>query len=295
MREAKKVCEQTGTGASTRNGSGRSLPSKKNALVGLTLASLLSPWACAPELVVGRWDCVTPAEGGASAAGDPPPADQAITLPWTTGFEDGFCGFYSAGGFCYVNPAASYEVTSSPVHSGTSAAAFHIAGDPAVDGLQARCARQGTLPAAAYYGAWFFIPDAVTATDNWNLFHFDGDTADVKHGLWDVSLAVGADGNLYAFVFDFLRMLIRLPTGPADVPIGAWFHLEVYWERAADNTGSFELYVDGALALSLTDLATDDTEIGQWYVGNLAKSLTPRPNTLYVDDVTIALERQGGP
>jgi hypothetical protein len=224
MRGAKKVCEPAGIGAWTRSGDGRPLPSKK-ALCFFTVASVLGSSACEPELVVGRWDCVTSAEGGASSMEDPPP-DQAISLPWSTGFEDGFCGFSRAGGFCYVNPEASNEITSSPVHSGTSAAAFHIAGDPALDGLQARCARQGTLPAAAYYGAWFFIPDTVTATDNWNLFHFDGDTADVAHGLWDVTLEVGPDGNLRAYAFDFLRMLPRRPTEPATVPVGAWFHLE---------------------------------------------------------------------
>jgi hypothetical protein len=42
----------------------------------------------------------------------------------------------------------------SPVHSGSSAAAFHVAGDyPGIDGLQARCALDGVLPEAAYYGA----------------------------------------------------------------------------------------------------------------------------------------------
>lgn len=61
-----------------------------------------------------------------------------------------------------------------------------------------------------------------------------------------------------------------------------------------EPTGVFELYVDGVEALSLTDLVTDDSETGEWYVGNLATQLQPRPNTLYVDDVTISATRRGG-
>jgi hypothetical protein len=37
----------------------------------------------------------------------------------------------------------------------------------------------------------------------------------------------------------------------------------------------------------LTGLATDNTDWGQWYVGNYATSLVPPSSTLYVDDVTI--------
>jgi hypothetical protein len=37
----------------------------------------------------------------------------------------------------------------------------------------------------------------------------------------------------------------------------------------------------------LTNILTDDSSVGQWYVGNLATGLTPPASTLYVDDVTI--------
>ena len=47
------------------------------------------------------------------------------------------------------------------------------------------------------------------------------------------------------------------------------------------------LYQDGALLLEVTGIVTDDTDVAQWYVGNLAKALTPPDSTLYVDDVTI--------
>ena len=78
------------------------------------------------------------------------------------------------------------------------------------------------------------------------------------------------------------------------MPVGQWFHLEVYLWRASGATGQFALYVDGARALDLTDIETDNTEPGQWYVGNLAIEIEPSTNTLFVDDVTISTVRQGG-
>lgn len=248
--------------------------------------------SCEPTLVVGTWAC------DPNGSGPLPPPDTSVTepleLPWETGFENGFCAYSDTGGFCYANPAASYELVDSPVRSGTRAAAFHVAGQEG-DGLQARCARHGILPEAAYYGAWFYVPVPITSSNNFNLFHFDGNGADVHHDLWDVSLELDGDGELSAYVFDFLRMTTRRPTaGLGRVPVGEWFHLEVYWVRATDPTGTFALYVNGVEALSLTDLITDDSEAGEWYVGSLATELRPQPNTLYVDDVTLSATPRGG-
>ncbi len=219
---------------------------------------------------------------------------EPVMLPWETGFENGFCDYADSGGLCYANPAASYALVSSPARSGSRAAAFQVAGEEG-DGLQARCARHGILPQAAYSGAWFYVPVPITSSNNFNLFHFDGNGADVHHDLWDVSLEIDADGELSAYVFDFLRMTTRRPSGVSGrVPVAEWFHLEVHWVRAADPTGSFELYVNGTKALSLTDLVTDDSTAGEWYVGSLATELQPRPNTLYVDDVTLSATPRGG-
>src|SRR6187551_76969 len=98
----------------------------------------------------------------------------ALALPWSTSFENGFCDYAVASGYCYGDTRASFEIVSSPVHSGNSAAAFNIVVDDAFDGLQARCVRHGQLPEAAYYSAFFFIPSAPTFANNWNLIHFQG-------------------------------------------------------------------------------------------------------------------------
>jgi hypothetical protein len=261
-------------------------------VVRCALAALgISAAACDAHILVGAdpapRSCVD--AGGAGGGGAAIP----LTVPWTTGFENGFSdwGQPSNEGFCYplvlAGGALPYIVTA-PVHRGQFAAAFAVntdAGTPS----QTRCVRQGVLPQSAYYGAWYFVPATATNKDNWNLLHFQG--ASVANGncvleLWDVSLTNDADGGLATSVYDFLRQR-SLPAGPA-IPIAQWFHLEVFLRRAADGTGRFTLYQDGQVVRDLDGLQTDDSVWGQWYVGNFATALSPSGSTVYVDDVTIS-------
>ncbi len=260
-----------------------------HASAGVALACLAS--GCEPELVVGTWACPAPDVPPPGDAGATASLEKIVGVPWTTGFEKtGFCDYGRAGGFCYSSPGASYEIVDAPVHGGSSAAAFSATADPAADGAQARCFREGALPSEALYGAWFYVPSLADDAGNWNLMHFQGGAPNALHGLWDVSLDVVEDGTLALYVFDFLRGTSRrVPAGVAPaVPIGAWFRVEFRLRRAADSTGEVALYQDGALLLTLTGLATDDTDFGQWYVGNLVNALTPPDSTLYVDDVAIS-------
>jgi hypothetical protein len=253
-------------------------------IVPLLCALLLG---CEPDLVVGKWECrASVGDDGVEMATEP------AAVPWSTSFENAFCDYSAPAGFCYAAERASYQVVTSPVHSGKRAAAFSLSADGAFDGYQTRCVRQGELPKAAYYSAFFLIPEAPSAASNWNLMHFRSGDGGPAHGLWDVSLERQADGTFQVYLFDFLRSLTRATTDVPAVPIGSWFELELYLERAADGTGEVALYQDGQLALALDGLVTDDATYGQWYVGNLAASLTPAESVLYVDDVSIRLTRQ---
>jgi hypothetical protein len=248
---------------------------------GFVLAALCI--ACEPELDVGSWIC------------PPPDADSAPANPgkrvesfWTTGFETGFCDYMRAGGICYSTGEGSYDVVDEPVHSGSHAAAYSVTSDASRRASQARCYREGALPQHAIYGVWFYLPSPAANTGNWNLIHFQGGSpGGSMHNLWDVSLKSNDDGTLVAYLFDFLNAGIRVPNAAPAVPIGSWFHLEFRLRRAANATGEMALYQDGTLLMELTGLPTDDTDYGQWYVGNYADALTPPTSTIYADDVTI--------
>jgi len=229
-------------------------------------------------------------EAGASCVDTGTPtatATDPITVPWSAGFENDFCEYVDAGGFCYGGGVR--KIVTSPVHSGRYAAEFTVSTADTTSN-QARCVRQGVLPTEAYYGAWYYIPAtaSVDKTDSlWNLLHFQGgDTS--QDGLWDVTLINAADGSLQLLVYDFLNSTVRKPTTPPAVPIGVWFHIQFYLKRASDATGAVRLYQDGKMLLEKTGIITDNSNWAQWYVGNLGKELTPPDSTLYVDDVTIA-------
>jgi hypothetical protein len=247
------------------------------------IAVLAAASACEPTVIVGR---VCPESPDAAAALDP---DASVTLPWTNGFEDGFCDYASPMGFCYATGAGSYTLVTSPVHSGHYAAAFAVRSNAADGGSQARCVEQGVFPQAAYYGAWYYVPASALNSGVWNLLHFQGGVAgQTLHGLWDVSLVnLGDAGPLHIVFFDFLTGSVPDASAVPPIPIGQWFHLEVYFRRASNSSGQFTILQDGEVAVNLTGLATDDTDWGQWYVGNLATALLPPASTVYVDDVTI--------
>jgi hypothetical protein len=252
---------------------------------GLLLACTLgvhSLCACEPKLIVGERTCV-------AASADP--RFEPVGVPWSTGFEDGFCDYTRVAGYCYADGDASYTVVSSPAHSGNSAAAFQIRGDSTLNPGQARCVRRGEFPTEAYYSAWYFLPTNATNSGNWNLFHFQGGEPGDRHGLWDVSLSSAANGDLSLYVYDFLTPAKRGLGETPPIPIGAWFQIEFYLRRAADATGELALYQDGERIFELTNVRTDDTTWGQWYVGNLATDLAPPNSTLYVDDVAIRATR----
>ena len=259
-------------------------PGASPARVCAAFAALSGLVGCAPELTVGRWTC---AENGVET--EIPEKTAPIAVPWSTGFEDRFCGYTQLAGFCYTEDLASYSIVSSPVHEGRHAAAFRVISG--TEGHQTRCVRQGQLPSDAYYGVWFLVPQTATNDAVWNLVHFQGGTPEGQHGLWDISLVNGSNGQLEAVVYDFLNGAVYRPATPVPIPINAWFHLEFHLKRAADASGEVALYQDGQRLVEETNLVTDDTSWGQWYVGNFATGLTPPDFTLYVDDVTIRVTR----
>lgn len=237
---------------------------------------------CAPTVGIGSLCSESPGDGAVS-----PDPDASVTFPWSTGFEEGFCDYAQPMGFCFETGSGSFELVTSPVHSGRFAAAFSVRSNND-GGSQVRCVRQGTFPAAAYYGAWYYVAAPATNTGLWNLFHFQGGVpGQTLHGLWDVSLNSLGDGGLHLALFDFLAGTTPDAGGIPPIPIGRWFHLEVYFKRASDTTGEIAMWQDEQLALRLQNLETDDTSWGQWYVGNLATALAPPDSTVYVDDVTI--------
>jgi hypothetical protein len=250
----------------------------------------LLPTGCEPTVVIGLRTCEKPGATTDAGTNADAGAPGLIALPWSTGFETGFCDFSWPEGLCYSTGSASFELAEAPVHSGRFSAAFHVLAVPDAGSVQARCYRQGVLPKAARYGAWYYLPAAATNTGVWNLFHFQGGPDfDSLTGLWDVSVVNGDAGALQLVVWGFGLSAVPAVTGVPPLPIETWFHLEFVLVRAADATGKVELFLDGVQGLSASAIVTDvsNSAVGQFYVGNYATAMAPPNSTVYVDDITI--------
>jgi hypothetical protein len=250
---------------------------------------VLTMLGCESTAVIASWSCPQSSEtsgvGSAGAAGAEGTAD-SFALPWSTGFESGFCDYEDGRGPCISNGSSHYSLVSEPVHSGDFAAAFTV--NATGNGGQARCIREGSLPAAARYGAWYYVPVLAKNQGLWNLIHFQGDNEDHGGHLWDVSLGDNDSGDLCLVVFNYWLDLPDQSKNPP-IPIGTWFHIEMYLKRATDETGEVIVYQDGVVIFQLTNVETDNSSSWtQWYVGNLADNLDPIDSTLYVDDITIS-------
>jgi hypothetical protein len=273
------------------------------------LAVLVLVGACAPKVSAGAWEC--PADGGASnggaTSGGASQAPAQTDAFWSTGFEDAsdplgeradladlgverfasFCDYTKVKGYCYGDQP--YVVVTEPHHSGRFAAEFNVVGDQQ---NQTRCVSQGVFPTAMFFGAWYYIPEALTYVKSaWNLWHFQsGDDANSLHDLWDVSLGKGAqDGTWELFVLDRPSGFVNYyGANHTPVPIGSWFHIELFLKRASDSTGEIALYQDGVKLFDQVNLKSDASKFTQWYVGDWADMPKPQNSSLFVDDITIS-------
>lgn len=248
-------------------------------------------WGCEPNLEVGDLTCA-PGNEPAPLQDNGSFNDGPLPAPWQDGFEDGFCGYRTLAGFCYAPPggASAYRLVTQPVHSGAFAAAFDLGLDGEDAPHQTRCVREGVLPESARYGAWYYIPSGTADPVNWNLFFFQArEPGKQLDGLWDVSIDQTEDGGLALYLLDHVSGRPHHQTTPMQLPTDRWVHIEFYLKLAGDDSGEVALWQDGEELLRVTGVTTGDARFGQWYVGNLAISVSPPRATLYVDDVTVEL------
>ncbi len=254
--------------------------------------------SCEPDLDIGAWRCADaplflPPDGSPVPAG----RDTVVELEWTSGFEDGFCGFSNVRGFCYGASGASRRIVEAPAHSGRRAAAFTVNSDDELRAEQTRCVREGLLPKDAYYRAYFFIPSGTTNNGNWNLMHFRTAGEDgALDGRWDVSLVTTEQGTLAPWLRDYVGGSVIPPSEDYEVPVDRWFSLAIRLRRDSTEAGVAALYLDDELVVERTDIVTDvESTWGQWYVGNLATDISPSESTIYLDDVSISASLSDAP
>lgn len=233
---------------------------------------------------------------------------------WQAGHEGADLGEWEQGSSGGVLDG-TVDVVDGHARSGRFAARLENPAD-SLEGGSCLERRFGDL-SRAFYGAWYFLPEAPTTRAAWTLLRFrslvsDGDPG-AGGGGGDAALADGGaggdgsgagewrsvldlgmrslpDGALALYVFDHDRKRLRLPQAlpPAILPEGRWFHLEVFYESSPEAEGRFVVWLDGRAVYGVSERPLGDGANVTFAVCNVGQSEEDGPVEVFVDDVVVS-------
>lgn len=138
-----------------------------------------------------------------------------------------------------------------------------------------------------FYSAWYYLDQQYDA-DFWVIMNFQGDRPwqDLTtNDRFDIDLSKSAeDGRLHLELDEFGG---TTTLSPIPVPIGEWFHVEVFYRSTPDEEGRLAVWQDGQLVFDTGERPTAPSSIVGFGVGVAAWRVAPLPATLWIDDVEI--------
>jgi hypothetical protein len=265
--------------------------------------------------------------------------DLGSDILWSTSFENGSISDFAAppgtGDLFISDPGgpsdAAVAVTTEQAHTGRYAAKItSLAVTPALPGHPVGGGglyKEDTFPQAAYYSAWFFVPQLYETPAAWTVFKFMVPTGPADAGseaapadaatdadaaafpsddsipstggpvdstdLLGLSL-LSAPGRMSVVLSDSRRAYLEspLPDPVPIVPIGRWFQIECWLRNVADATGELKVWLDGALIYDVVRPMAP-TSLIYFVPCSLSNSLKPESAVLYIDDVAVSWARVG--
>jgi hypothetical protein len=227
--------------------------------------------------------------------------DLGSDVLWSAQFEGGTLEEWTSapGGAVSVSPSPPGSITVSAQHArgGRYAAQFVIDAQSGAGQQDAVLARQGDLPEAAYYSAWYYLPVTVQVGGFWVISKLRrrtvADDPSTVTELFDVDLVNDPEGEMTLQVYDH-RQEATVPLAAAVVvPTGVWFQIETYYRNAPDATGALTVWFDGQTVVDLEATATSSTPWVEWDVTSVGADLTPAQATLFADDCAVSRRRVG--
>jgi hypothetical protein len=153
----------------------------------------------------------------------------------------------------------------------------------------------GELPEELYFSSWFLVPDLPEIKGTFTFFAFDGrqDPADPRSELplWSLDLERSPDGRVLLALRDAWhgRPIARLSAAAPEVPVGKWFHVEVFLHNAADDTGRISVWQDGVSVFALEGVETAPNRFVSWAIGaRVVGGLSPPRAQILIDDAAMS-------
>jgi hypothetical protein len=228
--------------------------------------------------------------------------DVGSDLLWTALFEGGNLSEWTdvMGGEAVATPSPpnTIAVSTAVAHHGSYGAQLTI--DAGSDGTQENAGldRKGGLPVAAYYSAWYYLPQTVQVGNFWLIFKFRqrsvATDASTESELYDVDLVNTPGGEMTVSLYDHRTGgSVPLDVPSPVVPVSVWFQIEAFYRNANDDTGRLTLWLDGQQIVDVNGKAMAPTPWVEWDVVNVGENLTPNTVTVSVDDCAVSLSRVG--
>lgn len=149
--------------------------------------------------------------------------------------------------------------------------------------------REGEL----YYSTWYYFPKRHNAPNWWNVWQFKSKTSSRNDPFFLIDIANRKGGNMHFRLYDWQERR-SYHQSLKDIPVGRWFHVEVFYKSRGDRTGAITVWQDGTKIFDVKNVRTryadGDT---QWSVNNYTASIKPDPVVTYVDDALISKARVG--
>jgi len=151
-------------------------------------------------------------------------------------------------------------------------------------------------PEPAYYGAHFYLPQALPPSTSLTLLRFRStipeEVSDEFMGV-DVSLRSTPTGEVLLSLIHQRQAYLTsaLPEPTPFVPLQRWFELEVRFHHALNATGLIRVWLDGRLVYDVSNRVTAETERLYFTACNVPTLAAQASITLYLDDVVLSRSR----
>ena len=155
-----------------------------------------------------------------------------------------------------------------------------------------------------YYSAWLYLPKYYSISGWTNLIQFKSKTKTRNDAVWVLELANRDKGGMYLMLR--WKGLMEGPTKGAgtsikyyhqtvmDVPVGKWFHVELYLKQSSEYAGRLTVWQDGVQIYDMNDVKTKyPTGDNRWSINAYGAGISPMPFKVYVDDAVVSTSRLG--
>lgn len=202
----------------------------------------------------------------------------------------------SQGDAVFNSGTGEVSITQDVAFSGEYAVALRIQ-EATGQEQAARLFRWRGNPREAYYSAWFYFPEHYEPAEWWNVFQFKSPHPNgTNWPIWVLNVRNTDDGEMMFYLWHELTwhsygLEHQLTSKITTIPVGQWVHVEAFYRRSTDESGSITVWQDGVKLYDVDNVQTALTDTIHWSLNNYTNEITPSDVTIYIDDAIISKTR----